>query len=488
MPDLAPRIDSLRAFAAEHWSPQTHQHRCRAVAAARHAIASSHADWPELSQSEQRTDPVDTVAAEVLPLCDALQWLGKAGPRVLASRKAGARGRPLWLWGVRSRVDRVAHGVVLIIGTWNYPMLLGGIQAAQALAAGNGVLWKPAPGSEPVCRALATALHSAGVPEAALQVLDSDVSAATEAIDAGVDLVVLTGSAGTGRKVLAQTAQRLTPTILELSGCDAAVVLAGADLDLAVNALRFGLTINSGATCIGPRRLIVEQPIAAEMLSRLRQACQSCGDFVVHPAAREAVAAMIQQTLDRGAQPQVGRVDLERLRGDGRMTPLVLGEIQPDWPIASADLFAPIATWQQAADPADAVDRVNASHYGLAATVFAERARAAPVAGQLRVGNVTINDMIIPTADPRLPFGGCGESGFGTTRGPEGLLQMTRPRVESWRTNRWLPHLQPTDEGTLPTLQGLLQLRHSGHIAGKRSGLRQILRGARASRAASKSP
>src|SRR5690606_29010790 len=138
----------------------------------------------------------------------------------------------------------------------------------QALAAGNAVIVKPAEGCEPLLRRFAACVFSAGVPAQLLQILDSSVAAGQAAMEAGVDKVFLTGSAATGRAVLAQLSQRLTPATMELSGCDAVFVTDRADLTRVARCLAYALRLNGGATCIAPRRVFVS-PTHEERLCQL---------------------------------------------------------------------------------------------------------------------------------------------------------------------------------------------------------------------------
>ena len=156
----------------------------------------------------------------------------------------------------------------MILAPGNYPLFLPGVQLLQALVAGNAVLLKPRPGAPPLAT-LSTLLEDAGLPSQLVQLLGEDVAGA-RAIAQGVDRVVLTGSAETGRAVLADLAPQLTPATLELSGNDAVFVLPGADLDLVADALAFGLRLNGGATCIAPRRVFVPQAQAADLERRLQ--------------------------------------------------------------------------------------------------------------------------------------------------------------------------------------------------------------------------
>ncbi|EHH69548.1 aldehyde dehydrogenase family protein [Gluconobacter morbifer] len=142
---------------------------------------------------------VETLTAELLPVLAACKFLERNAKKVLRGRKAGVWGRPLWLPGVTSRVERRPFGAVLILAPGNYPLMLPGIQILQALVAGNVVALKPAPGGETAACLLADLLVHAGFPPAVCMILPTD--SGVEAVAAGFDLIILTGSAQTGRCV-----------------------------------------------------------------------------------------------------------------------------------------------------------------------------------------------------------------------------------------------------------------------------------------------
>ncbi|WP_144057877.1 aldehyde dehydrogenase family protein [Novipirellula maiorica] len=467
------------------WSDVPIRKRCKTVAAARFSIAQRVDELTRLCASEQRTDSLETVTAELLPLCDALRYLGRKGPAILRTRRLGAVGRPLWMWGVHSEVQRVPHGTVLVLGTWNYPLFLVGVQTAQALAAGNRVQLKPAAGCEALTRSLVQCFYDAGVPNDALVQLDSTVEAARQALastsavggDDRIDLVVLTGSANTGRKVLEQTADSLTPAIMELSGCDAIVALPGASIPRVCEFLKFGLTLNSGATCIGPRRVFIEDSPQADQL--VQSLCQQLGSidtpFTIHPAARDGVNQTITNAIAAGAIDATTRFNAAMLASSGQMAALVLDRVNVDDEIASADLFAPVTSIIRVSKIQDAVDAINGNRYRLAASVFGSDREAVAMASQLDVGSVTINDLIAPTADPRVPFGGRGNSGFGVTRGDEGLLAMTVARVISRRRGRFAAHLLPRSKTTRQKMPVLLQLLHAKGWGDRFRALRRLI-------------
>ncbi|TVP95222.1 MAG: aldehyde dehydrogenase family protein [Planctomycetaceae bacterium] len=443
------------------WADLSAARRCRIVASARRKIAGSAEEFIRRCENEQRTDPVETLTGELFPLCSALRFIGRRGPGLLKPRRYGFWGRPLWLLGVSSEVRREPLGEVLILAAWNYPLLLPGVQAAQALAAGNRVWLKPAPGCESATELLVESFISAGVPAEAIRILPAEPAAAVERIDQGVDLVILTGSSATGRSVLGSCAGRLTPAIMELSGCDAVVVGPDADLDLVAKAIGFGLRFNAGATCIGPRRILVGSEQHGELVDRLRERLSDVPALTVHPAARASATRMIEDSLGRGAVDLLAQPGAEPSDGGGgSMRPMILDRVGADWPIASADLFAPVASILRAESDAERIGLVRDCPYRLAASVFGERKWAESLASRLDVGHVSINDLIFPTADPRVPFGGAGESGFGVTRGAEGLLAMTRPKVIA-RHRGWVyPHLSPRGPRDLPMLLRFLRWLH----------------------------
>jgi acyl-CoA reductase-like NAD-dependent aldehyde dehydrogenase len=343
------------------WAATPIRDRITILARARRALART---APALAATIARPGMTEAqlLLAEILPLLAAIRFLEREAPALLAPRRPPGS-RPLWLWGTRLRVHRIPHGLVLVIAPANYPLLLSGIHALQALTAGNAVALKPAPGCAPPMHALRNALVEAGLPAPLLALLPDTHQAARDAIDAAPDLVVLTGAEPTGRAIAEALAPRLIPTILELSGDDPLIVLPGADLPALATALQGALALNQGRTCIAPRRLITVGPLA-------------------HPLALPA---------------------------------------------------------REVPDAEAAIAAANDSPFALGAAIWGPPAEAQAIARRLRAGCVVINDLILPTADPRLPFGGAGSSGHGTTRGAEGLLALTRPQAIIARRKPFLP-------------------------------------------------
>ena len=220
-PPLVARAMTAARAAQSRWSRTPLARRLELIRELRRLIAEHAPQLAEASASARQRPALESLTAEVLPLAEACRFLEREAGRVLAARRLGKRGRPLWLAGVRSEIHREPLGVILIIGPGNYPLLLPGVQLVQALAAGNAVLLKPGIGGTPAAQALAELVVRAGFDPQLVALLPESSEAARCAIRARPDKVLFTGSAATGEKILGQLAPHLIPATMELSGCDA---------------------------------------------------------------------------------------------------------------------------------------------------------------------------------------------------------------------------------------------------------------------------
>lgn len=484
-----------RAYGAQlAWSQLPLKERLSRLKKVRSLLVHYRRELAEAIHTPTRQGYRETVAAELLPLADATRWVCRRARKVLKTRYASRWLTPFWLGGLQSTIERVPHGLVLIIGAGNYPLLLTGVQTLQALAAGNGVVIKPAPGAETVTELWARILVESGVPADLIVVLDSTIAAAEHAMELGVDKVVMTGSSQSGRAVLSRLANSLTPATMELSGCDAVYVLPGADMHRVCDLLLFGLRLNGGATCMAPRRVFVTRK-ASEVFHRLLAQRLSAEDQQkwtspipirvyrrVWDGVEEAVSkgARIFESKGRSALPDLRSMPADNGNRNGKDTAvpmghLVLTDMTPSMEMCSWDIFAPVLMIIPVDDWADALQSDSQCPYALSASIFGPVEDALRMTKYVTAGCITINDLIVPTADPQLPFGGRGESGFGVTRGDEGLLSMTVPKVVSIRKGGWLPHAQPPTPADESILDGLLQCVHSSTWLARWNGVRQIV-------------
>ncbi|MEM6459838.1 MAG: aldehyde dehydrogenase family protein [Planctomycetota bacterium] len=463
------------ASADDGWVELSPKRRCRVVASVRHRLVEVADEFTRLLQDlPPRRHAAESLGAEVLPLAAAAKWIGRRGPRVLRVEHHGALGRPVWLWGVRSEVRRDPYGTVLVIGPGNFPLLLTGVQVMQALAAGNRVVVKPASGCRALTERFVALLRDAGVPAGCVVVTGED-PAELDAVYPNVDLVVLTGSEATGRAVQRRCAEHGVPSIMELSGCDAVFVLPGADVEQAAHCVAYGLTLNGSNTCIAPRRVFVDRSLQERFVAALGEQLAGEPASPVTPRTADLVDGLLEDATQRGG---------EVVRGGpatgGVMEATVVTGADASMDLMKTDVFAPLL----AVCPTDSVDaslrEAGRCGYRLGASVFGPRREAEALARRIDAGCVVINDVIVPTADPRLPFAGRGRSGYGATRGAEGLRQMTRVKAVAVRHRAVYPHLQPVTDATAPLLKSLLQFEHGRGLRGRLNAVRGLLKYGRA--------
>ena len=443
---------------------------------ARHLIAERSRELAQAVKANVvQCNLADVIVAEVLPLVEAIRFLEREATAILRTAKLGRRGRPFWLRGVESEVSRVPLGVVLIIGPSNYPLFLPGVQCMQALAAGNSVLWKPAAGGAHAARAVARILTLAGLPDGVLQILDESPRAGVDAIRAGVDKVFVTGHAETGRSVMHELAEMRTPSVMELSGCDAVFLLDGADIERVVSALVFGMRLNGSATCMAPRRVFATKPMIKAVMAKLLPRLAAVERVMIPSHVRATLDAALLDVQKRG-----GTIKREgRLAGVEKVSPIVVIGATADAEILHTDIFAPVLTFCAVTSEEEAVVMNAECPYALTAAIFGPELAAQRLGSKLRVGTVLINDLIVSTADPRVPFGGRDASGFGVTRGREGLLEMTAAKTVLTQRDKSLRAYAATTLKHEPFFAAYIQAAHAGSIGARLRGLRKLLAAAK---------
>lgn len=471
--DAASRIEMRRAQVI--WATRSTAARLKVLRAARHELASI---GPELAQAVSpalsRT-PADTRATEILPLLAACRFLEQEAKSILAPRKLGRRGLPFWLSGVHSEVHRVPLGHVLVIGPANYPLFLPGVQALQALAAGNCVTWKPGYGGRAVAELFAQSMSRAGLPGDLLQITDESAEAGQIAMQQAPDKVFFTGSAETGRIVMRQMAEELTPCVMELSGCDALVVLPSADLTRVVQALVFGMRLNGSATCMAPRRVLLVDTTPEQrdtFIARLGKAL-SLVDAVTIP---ESVLLHLRRLLDEAAE---GGASIHGDAVSSRVRPILVTDVQATMSLAQTSIFAPVLSVIDVAGEAGVLAAQEHCPFALTTAIFGDEADARRLSVKITAGTVLINDIIVPTADPRVPFGGRRQSGFGVTRGTEGLLEMTAVKTIAVRRARNTRHYEVTTAAHTEMFDGVIAASHANGWTARWQGLNQVTTAAR---------
>ncbi|MGH1342653.1 MAG: NAD-dependent succinate-semialdehyde dehydrogenase [Nannocystales bacterium] len=382
---------------------------------------------------EEMGKPVTQALAEVQKCALVCRFFAEQAPGFLADESVDVEG------GADAKVTYRPLGVILAILPWNFPLWQAFRFVAPALMAGNGVVVKPAPNVLGCGLAVQQLLLDAGVPEGLVPSLGVS-NARVEGLirDPRIAAVTLTGSDRAGRAVAAIAGSELKKVVLELGGSDPYVVLADADLDQAVEASVRSRLNNGGQSCIGAKRIIVEESVAEAFAEKLRTRLCSIeyGDprdpaTMLGPMARadlrDQVHTQVERCIAGGARLELGG----HVPGQaGCWYPLtLLTGVSAESPAFREELFGPVFTLCVARDEPDAISLANSSDFGLGAAVFTGDVRRGEdiARRQLQAGSCFVNASV--RSDPRLPFGGIKRSGYGRELGRHGILEFVNAKT-----------------------------------------------------------
>jgi succinate-semialdehyde dehydrogenase / glutarate-semialdehyde dehydrogenase len=387
-------------------------------------------EFAELSRAEAGK-PVADAIVEASAAIEHTDWAARNAKRVLGPRRTRTR---LLLAEHAGHLEYQPYGVVGVIGPWNYPILTPLGPASAALAAGNTVVLKPSEYTPMVGQWLVDSFAEVVPERPVLQVVHGlgDVGAAL--CRSGVDKVAFTGSTATAKKVMAACAETLTPVVIEAGGKDALIVDADADVPAAAEAAVWGAMTNAGQTCIGIERVYAVAPVydafvdaVVEKAGRLKMG-EEIGPITM-PGQIDVIRRHIDDALARGGKAVLGGADAVQ---PPNVAPTVLVDVPEDSSAVREETFGPTLTIAKVADADEAVQKANATPYGLGGAVFG-KANAVRIARRLHAGMVAVNSTLTFVGMATLPFGGVGDSGFGRIHGDDGLREFARPKAISVR-------------------------------------------------------
>lgn len=338
----------------------------------------------------------------------------------------------------QSMVIRQPLGTVLAVMPWNFPFWQVFRCAAPALMAGNTLLLKHASNVPGCALAIEQVFADAGLPHSVVTNLLIPSSRVAEVIrNPRVHAVSLTGSDKAGRSVASVAGESLKKTVLELGGSDAFVVLEDADIELAISNAMTSRFLNCGQSCIAAKRFIVVETIADQFVDQLKTAVAELvpGNPInkqtsLAPMAREDLRTelhqQVMQSLELGATLLTGG---KAVAGDGFFyEATLLDNVNPGMPAYEEELFGPVAAIIRVADESRALATANDSAFGLGGSVWTkDETRGESFARQLECGCAFVNGMV--KSDPRLPFGGIKNSGYGRELSLLGLQEFTNAKT-----------------------------------------------------------
>ncbi|MEV8226503.1 aldehyde dehydrogenase family protein [Streptomyces sp. NPDC079167] len=326
-------------------------------------------------------------------------------------------------------------GVVGVIAPWNFPMPIAAWGTAPALAAGNAVLLKPAETTPLTALRLARIALDAGLPEHLFQVLPGAGDVAGDALveHPGVSKIVFTGSARVGKQIMARCAARVKRLTLELGGKSPNIVFADADIEAAAAAAPMSFLDNAGQDCCARTRILVQRSAYDRFLEVLGPAVASV--VVGDPSDEKTqMGPLISRTQLERVRAYVPR-DADGIRGSAPtgpgfwFPPTVLTKIAPGAPVATEEVFGPVAVVLpfEDEDEDDAVRLANATEHGLAGSIWTrDVGRALRVSQAVRAGNLSVNSH--SAVRYWTPFGGYKQSGLGRELGPDALAAFTETK------------------------------------------------------------
>ena len=313
-------------------------------------------------------------------------------------------------------------GVVLAVMPWNFPYWQVFRFAAPALMAGNACLLKHSPNTTACALSMQRIFEEAGFPKYLFNTVIADIPQIEPIVaNKKVAAVTLTGSTRAGKSLAALAGKYLKKAVLELGGSDPYLILADADIDLAAQTCVTGRLINSGQSCIAAKRFIVLSSVKNAFVDKVKQLMETkaVGDPTaeetdIGPMARkdlmETLADQVDQSVKKGAKIILGgKID----QGQGfYYSPTILTDVKPGMPAYDEELFGPVASIIEVNDEEEAIKVANDTIYGLGSAVFTrDLAKAEIIASKLQSGSTFVNAFV--KSDPRLPFGGIKESGYG---------------------------------------------------------------------------
>jgi succinate-semialdehyde dehydrogenase/glutarate-semialdehyde dehydrogenase len=419
------------------WQRSSISQRCALLERLQTTILAVRKELADIVTRESGKPHVEALFSDVFVSLDTAAYYARNLPKLLKSERVPHHSSAAKLKSGRIHYHPV--GVIGIISSWNYPLAIPVGQIISAVAAGNAVVCKTSEFT-PKCGELIQELFvKAGFPDRLVNIVQGDGEIGQALIDARPDKVLFTGSVATGRRVAEACAKELIPSVLELGGKDAMLVLADANLDVASSAALWGGFTNCGQVCLSVERLFVERSVSEKFLTlcvektktlRLGNGKDANTDVgpLIRPQHVQRMNELIEDAVAKGARVLCGGRARPEL-GVCFFEPTVIGDVDSSMRLFQEETFGPILAVQTVLDSEEAIRLANDSPFALAASVWtSDNARGKQIASRLRAGAVMVNDAISYFAIAEAPHGGCNASGWGRTHGRAGFLEMVRPK------------------------------------------------------------
>ena len=321
-------------------------------------------------------------------------------------------------------------GVALIMAPWNYPFNLLICPLVGAISSGCCAVLKPSPYT-PHTAAVMEQMISETFPQNYISVVQGDRHVNALLLAERYDIIFFTGSPSLGKLVMEAAAKNLTPCVLELGGKSPCIVDKEANIKIAARRIMWGKTINAGQTCIAPDYLFVHESVKAELFAEMKQAIRDF--FGENPETSPFFPRIVNDKAMERLLPLLQQGDIvfggENNRAERYIAPTVIDNVQPDFAIMQEEIFGPILPVLTFNDINTVINYVNTHEKPLAFYYFGDHKKAKAVLAQTTSGGACVNDVLMHIANPKLPFGGVGNSGMGQYHHHESFIAFSNRRA-----------------------------------------------------------
>src|SRR3954471_18434535 len=472
------------------WAELSLEDRARYLRRAADVLVEEVDDVAALLTREQGKPITESYTMEVVPTIDVLRWCAENGPKILADEPL-AMGQALFATK-KAKLSYEPMGVIGVISPWNYPWSIPFDEVVIALAAGNGVILKPASLTPLLGERIRDVLERAGIPEGLVRVVHGGGAIGEALCEAeGVAKVFFTGSVEVGRHVGEVCAHNLKGSVLELGGKDPQIVCADANIANAVSGGVWGGFANAGQTCSGIERTYVVRDVADRFLEGVVRETErlTVGDpreftTEIGPMVSDDQAAIVTELVDdavkNGATKLTGGpVKLNGMKGSF-IAPVVLADVTHDMRIMNEEIFGPVLPVMRVSSEEEAIKLANDSQFGLGASVWTkDRAKGERMAHQIESGMVWTNDHSFSHGACQCAWGGVKDSGLGRSHSKFGFYECVNIKQLAWEPG-WARDMwwQPYDKKLVDAIRTSAQLlysRNGNRLQALRDGFRPLV-------------
>jgi succinate-semialdehyde dehydrogenase/glutarate-semialdehyde dehydrogenase len=432
------------------WAARSFRERARVILQARELMLNERDEIARLVSGETGKPVAEALSMEIVPTLDAMHYFAHATEELLRPQKID-----IGQYGLMGRSSSIVFrplGVVGIISPWNFPLATPADEVVMALMAGNAVVLKPSELTPLIALKLGDLFKRAGLPSDLLHVITGDGSTGVALIDARVDKIMFTGSVATGKRVAEAAAKYLTPVVLELGGKDPMIVLEDADVANAARAAVWGAFANSGQACASVERCYVHESIAPKFIERivaetrgLKQGLGTEKNVDIGSMSNQRQLDIVEDHVNDASRRGATILTGGRRGADPNgffYEPTVLTKVDHEMTIMRDETFGPVLPVMTFLSDDEAIALANDSVYGLTASVWTKDiARGRRLAERIEAGTVMVNEVVYTHGIAQTPWGGVKESGYGTTHGRMGLLQLVHPQHIHVNRISFLPDL-----------------------------------------------